>query len=293
MAIGLTERQQCPLCENRNSRRLCEVSFGNPRLKSYLEDFYDGRVPFSRFKSETFRVVICESCEFIYQDRILNAQGMQALYLDWIDHAQSLQKKQMAEASLSDKYARQIASLSGLITESPSTCRMLDYGMGWGYWARTAQTHGYQVEGYELSQQRSAHARAMGVDTIDRLPEPGPHYHFIYASQIFEHLSDPKQVLVELSQCLGPGGIIYLRVPDGRGVADWLNERGWSPDLDAIHPFEHINCFTRKTLLALANHTGLKPVNPPLRVNRDSVWGSIKREFADRYLTTHLFLRAG
>lgn len=292
MAIGLIDRTQCPLCDKQDNRRLCEISFKDQRLKTYLEGFYAGRVPLKRFKADAFRVVICESCKLIYQDRILNAQGMQALYLDWIDHAESLQKKKTAGASLYGKYAGQLSSLARILPEPPSACRMLDYGMGWGYWARMAQAHGYQVEGYELSEQRSAHARSLGITTIDRLPEPGSHYHGIYANQVFEHLADPKQALRDLRACLAPGGIIYLRVPDGRGVADWLNERGWSPDLDAIHPFEHINCFTRKTLIALAHGAGLKPINAPFRLNRNSLWSSLRREFADRYVTTHLLLRA-
>jgi hypothetical protein len=82
-----------------------------------------------------------------------------------------------------------------------------------------------------------------------------------------------------------------IRVPDGRGVAARLEQRGWSPELGAIHPFEHINCFTRKTLVNFAARVGLKPFNPPLRLNWGSLWGGIRREVTDRWLTTHLFLR--
>jgi hypothetical protein len=82
-----------------------------------------------------------------------------------------------------------------------------------------------------------------------------------------------------------------IRVPDGRGVAAQLEQRGWSPELGAIHPLEHINCFTRKTLVYFAAKAGLKPFNPPLRLNWGSLWGGIRREVTDRWQTTHLFLR--
>jgi len=32
-------------------------------------------------------------------------------------------------------------------------------------------------------------------------------------------------------------------------------------------------------------------VNPPPRLAWDKPWSGLKREFADRYLTTHLFFR--
>ncbi|MCP4388177.1 MAG: hypothetical protein GY802_07770, partial [Gammaproteobacteria bacterium] len=66
---------------------------------------------------------------------------------------------------------------------------------------------------------------------------------------------------------------------------------GWSPALDAIHPLEHINCFTRKTLVDMAAGAGLRPVSPPLRLNWGSLWGGLKREVADRLLTTHVIFR--
>ena len=235
--------------------------------------------------------MICGQCDFIYQDSILDRKGMQALYLDWVDHAASLQKKQQARASLYRKYAGQVETLARVLPGRPHQNRILDYGMGWGYWSRMAQAHGFDVVGYELSARRSAHARSLGVEVIEALPGEGEHFDCVYASQVFEHLPDPLNSLREISARLVPGGVVYLRVPDGRGLVDRIERGGWSPELDAVHPFEHINCFTRKTLTAFAARASLKPINPPLRLNWGNLWNGIKREIADRYLTTHLFFR--
>ena len=163
--------------------------------------------------------------------------------------------------------------------------------MGWGYWSRMAQAHGFEVVGFELSKQRSEYARQMGVTVIDALPASGAGFDCVYANQVLEHLPDPLQTLVDLCRQLKPEGIVCLRVPDGRGVATRLEQRGWSPELEAIHPLEHINCFTRKTLISFASKAGLKPFNPPLRLSWGSLRDGIRREFADRLLTTHLFFR--
>ena len=116
-------------------------------------------------------------------------------------------------------------------------------------------------------------------------------YDFIFANQVFEHLPDPRAALTTLVACLRPGGVVYLRVPDGRDVAAALRANGWQPHLDAVHPLEHINCFTRRSLIDFAGRCGLRAFDPPPRFTRGRLWGSLKREFADRYRTTHVYFR--
>ena len=154
-----------------------------------------------------------------------------------------------------------------------------------------AQAHGYDVSGFELSLQRCKHAREMGLRVIDKLPQSEDQFDFIFANQVFEHISDPAQVLADLCLCLKGDGIVYLRVPDGRGIDRRLQSHGWSPELDAIHPLEHINCFTRKSLIDLAANAGLHPFNPPLRLNWGSLRGGIRREISDRWFAPHLMFR--
>jgi 2-polyprenyl-3-methyl-5-hydroxy-6-metoxy-1,4-benzoquinol methylase len=198
----------------------------------------------------------------------LDEAGMQALYLNWIDQAQSLQKKQTANSRLYSQYAGQVHTLSRMIDKRPDQIRVLDFGMGWGYWSRMAQAHGLNIDDLAIVE-----------DDFD----------FIYANQVFEHLSNPVQTLQALCQRLKPTGFVYIRVPDGRGVASDLAQQGWTPDLDAIHPLEHINCFTRKTLIELGARAGLQLFSPPLRLSWDSLWGGIRREIVDRWFTTHLY----
>ena len=291
MGVGFHQRGHCPLCESTSSKVLCEIPYRDKRLATFIEQFYHGKVPPKVLASETYRVVACANCDFIYQDPILNREGMQALYQDWIDHAQSLHKKETAKSKVYRQYAGQVHTLSRLFDKQPGQVRVLDFGMGWGYWSRMAQAHGFDVVGFEMSAERSEYARQMGVSVVDDLAAVEDGFDCVYANQVFEHLPDPIESLRTICQHLNPDGVIYIRVPDGRGVDQSLARRHWSPELDAIHPLEHINCFTRKTLISFAASVGLTPFNPPLRLNWGSLWGGIRREIADRWLTTHLFLR--
>jgi len=291
MEMGFHLRQSCPLCQAEACKKLCELPYSEPPMATFLKNFYQDRIPQQVLHEESYRVVSCNRCDFIYQDRILDANGMQALYQDWIDNAQSLRKKQTAKASLFRQYAGQIQTLMRLLPGDPGQMRVLEYGMGWGYWSRMAQAHGLDVSGYELASERREYAQTMGVKVVDELPPPGAHFECLYANQVFEHLPDPVASLQKLCARLSPGGLVYIRVPDGRGIAARLARGGWSPELDAIHPFEHINCFTRKTLIDMALRAGLRVLSPPLRLNWSSLLNGLKREIADRYLTTHVIFR--
>lgn len=289
MLVGFHQRDKCPLCESSANRILCEIPYDDERLAAFIAQFYHGRVPLESLGSGHYRVVACANCNFIYQDPVLNENGMQELYRNWVDNALSLQKKQTGNSSLFSQYAGQIHTLLRMLDKRPDQVRVLDFGMGWGYWSRMAQAHGLNVVGYELSEQRVEHARKMGLTVIEDLTVVEDEFDFIFANQVFEHLSNPVETLRALCQRLKPTGFVYIRVPDGRGVARGLAQHGWSPDLAAIHPLEHINCFTRKTLIKLGARAGLQPVSPPLRLNWASLWNGIRREIVDRWRTTHLF----
>ena len=222
---------------------------------------------------------------------MLNQAGQAALYGEWVDNRASLLKKQNAKASLFKQYAGQLETIGRLLKQPPHAVHILEFGIGWGYWCRMAQAFGYSVQGLEVSPERVAHARSLGVEVVEKLPTAGPHYDLIFANQVFEHLEQPLQTLRELVDCLKPEGYVYLRVPDGRGVEKQLKQRGWQSEMDAIHPLEHINCFTRKSLITLAENAGLKVVTPPLRVDIARLWGGLKREVNDRWLTTHVFFQ--
>ena len=291
MAFGFVQRNLCPVCGSTQLARLCEISYADERMREFLATFYRGRLPLQLLKRENYRVVSCGGCGFLFQDRILDSDGMLELYQRWIDQQASLNKKKAARAKLFRQYAAQVQTLTRMIGERPDRIRVLDFGMGWGYWSRMAQAHGLDVSGFELSAERQEHARAMGLRVITELPAPGNCFDIIYANQVFEHLPDPLDTLRQVCARLTPGGLVYIRVPDGRGAAHTLEQYGWSPGLDAIHPLEHINCFTRSTLVRLAREANLRPVSAPLRLGWGSLLGGLMREFADRFVTTHVFFR--
>lgn len=184
--------------------------------------------------------------------------------------------------------------ISRLIDRAPHETSVVEFGMGWGYWCRMAMAFNYRVTGIELSPERVAHAASMGVASvpaIDHLPPAS--VHFIYANQVFEHLAEPQQTMRELSALLAEDGVMLIRVPNARHTASQLRSNGWQPELAAIHPLEHINAFTRSSLLRAARCARLRPASVPLRLGSRSLkhfWSSARREFNDRFREPHIYL---
>ena len=199
MSIGFVHRDRCPVCAHESYQRLCNIAFGDERMREYLADLYRGRLPLNLLQSERYSVVSCDRCGFVYQDRILDGEGMQALYEHWIDQEASLAKKQKVSEQLYRKYAAQVQTLIKMIGAPPDRIRALDFGMGWGCWSLIARDHGLQVTGFELSERRRRHAQSSGLDVINELPPPGNHYDVVYANQVFEQgfraLVDPVAII--------------------------------------------------------------------------------------------------
>ena len=291
MQARFLRRESCPLCASTGQAALCDLAFDDPELTTFLAGFYGGRIDSKYLADGHFRVVACNDCGFIYQDPVLDDAGMGRLYNDWVDQAASLAKKQRASASLYRQYAGQIQTLMALFKRAPHQVKVLEFGMGWGYWSRMAQAHGFSVTGLELSSNRCEHARQWGLNVVESLESVSGTFDFIYANQVFEHLPDPAATLRELCGSLAEEGILYIRVPDGRGIKRQLQQRGWSNGLDAVHPLEHINCFTRASLVKLAANADLKPFNPPLRLHWGSLLSGIRRECSDRWFSTQMMFR--
>lgn len=291
MAVQFLRRDSCPLCQSPRQRPLCDLGYDKPALSGFIERFYAGRVQPDWLAAGRYRVVACADCDFIYQDPLLDEAGMRALYSDWVDQAASLKKKRDAGAGLYLQYAGQVQTLLRLFARPPRQVRVLDFGMGWGYWCRMAQAHGLTVSGYDFSTARREHARRMGIEALEDLPARAGEFDFIYANQVFEHLAEPLPILRQLCGQLADDGILHIRVPDGRGVARRLRRHGWSAEMSAIHPLEHVNCFTRASLIRFAAQAGLRPFQPPLRLHWGRLAGGLRREIMDRWLSPHVMFR--
>jgi SAM-dependent methyltransferase len=256
------ERRSCPGCDVEAYAVLRRAAFTAPEVWDFLERYYAGRVKPADLAGAAFEVRRCEACGLLWQAWILDADGARRLYEEWICARESLAKKTDADIALYEGYAAEAALIARRIGRRPGEIRVLDFGMGWGAWCRMAMAHGYDVAGFEVSPQRCAYARQRGVRVIESL-DALERYDYIHCNQTLEHVPDPAETLARLAAALAPRGVVRLSVPDGRGMEEALAAPGWRAAKDALHPLEHVNCFTPDALEALAERVGLVDAPEP------------------------------
>lgn len=293
-------RETCPTCGHRDVDELCDLEFSHDAipenlLAGFLEEFYQSRLQSKLLAGYHYTICECQSCKLVFQKHILNDTGMELLYSQWISAEQSRRKRQQGNQKLFRKYAAECEIIARMIGKPSHEIRVVEFGMGWGYWCRMAAAFNYQVTGLELSSERVAHAQSLGVNTASHFSDiEASSIDFIYANQVIEHVASPVEIITQLKKLLTPTGVLMLRVPDGRGIADELRANGWNPSMSAIHPLEHINAFTRSCLLATGQQIGLTEISAPFRLSAHTLthfWRSAMREYNDRFRRPHVYLR--
>ncbi len=289
-------RPDCLMCGGDNKNVLFSGLFTDQVVWDFLKEYYGGRIKKDYLENDKYEIAQCRRCGFIWQVYILDDELMEEFYNSWISSDHSLNKKRHAEISLYSGYARQMQTIADLLSMRPCEIKLLDYGMGWGYWCFMAKAFGYNVEGFELSKERADFARKNGIDVIDSLTEAGTdRWDYINTEQVFEHLPDPSTTLDLLVGSLKTGGIIRISVPNGQGIAQKLTKTGWKPSKNAIHPLEHINCFTHKSLINFAESAGLQLIKQPFMLGhrydiKSYIKGLLGRYYR-QYLGTTLYFR--
>ncbi|MEZ4668068.1 MAG: class I SAM-dependent methyltransferase [Anaerolineae bacterium] len=293
--IEFIQRPHCELCGAQQPATLLARPFTDPAVWSFIERYYEGRVDKSALDGAAYELACCPNCGFIWQKHILNDSGMALLYDTWIAPDNSLKKKQ--SINIAPGYLRQ-AELMRLLMSSrhPQDIRVLDFGMGWGYWCKAAQSLGYQVVGLELAESRIAFAREQGIEAVQTLDElSGRTFDFINAEQVFEHIPRPLETLKTLCAYLSDNGVIRIAVPDGANIAQEVAQPTWTASKNAVHPLEHINCFTHATLSRLGTEAGLsvipQPINLTLRYGVASLLRGIAASTYRRFAGTAIYFR--
>jgi len=244
------------------------MSFSDERVWQFLDRYYEGRIPRENLESDHYSIARCNSCALLFQENILNDANMYLLYEEWISAEDSLNKKQHAEISLFKGYILELENACQILMAQPHEIKVLEFGMGWGFWSNLAKTCNFNITGVELSRGRIEFAQKNGVRVIEDISQlVDEKFDYIYSNQVFEHIPDPRETLQKLTNLLSANGVIHIQVPNGKGMEKELQSAAWKAEKDALHPLEHINCFSRETLKILANQAGLSLLPPVYRPN--------------------------
>ena len=154
----------------------------------------------------------CTACDLIYRQTLESYGDVVAKYREgYFDRYSGDQ--------LAGQRARLYEHILDLITGNQGAGRLLDVGTGCGFFLVAAQKKRWEVKGVEPSLQSVEVARRQnGLDVFaGSLQEYGENSQFdaITFINVLEHSIWPWQEIGRAKELLRPGGLIYLRFPNG------------------------------------------------------------------------------
>jgi len=149
--------------------------------------------------------------------------------------------------------------------------RLLEVGCGAGFFLKSAERAGWQVEGIELSDEASRFAierlqLRIRRERAETAPIPPGSFDAAAMFDVIEHLFDPRSVLTAIARALVPGGLMVTSTPNFDSASRFLLGGDWA----VLSPLEHVYYFTEDSLRRLLEATGFVDVQ---FVRQHVTWG--------------------
>jgi 2-polyprenyl-3-methyl-5-hydroxy-6-metoxy-1,4-benzoquinol methylase len=265
------ERSLCPGCGGSVGATLFECSYADDPIHEVVRSAYPAMTDSEEAAIGSARYILdkCARCGLVWQRFAPNPELLGRLYEVWSEPEQLHERQDTLRHGQS--YAQEVMLVLEHFGDPPRELSVLDFGSGWGRWPRMAAAFGCQAYGADLSSDQSAWAAAQGVTMIDPADLPSGLFHFINTEQVFEHLVDPAGTTRALAQALRPDGLLKISVPNAADLDRRLAHGRWDApkhtkdSLNIVHPLEHLNAFTVRSLEAMTAEAGLRRVRMPLR----------------------------
>ncbi len=212
-------------------------------------------------------MVRCNRCGLVRSDPVADTEILAGLY------ARSIVTYDDEIPDLKHTYGHYLARVSRY---NPNTGSLLEVGCGSGFFLEQALTQGYQeVRGVEPSREAVQNAvPSIQPYLICDMMRPGlfkmAQFDCVCLFQVFDHITDPGDILDECFRVLKPGGVLLCLNHNVEAVSARLL-RARSPIID----IEHTYLYSFKTISRLAE-------SHQFQVREV---GSVYNRYALRYLT--------
>jgi SAM-dependent methyltransferase len=160
--------------------------------------------------------------------------------------------------SVPDFIARRLDEIVATFEPYRQTNRLLDVGCGAGSFLEAAARAGWRPHGVEVSRPAVEHVRRLGFEIfageLESADHPDGHFDVVVASEVLEHVADPRAMLREIARVLRPGGLLWATTPHGRGVSARALGARWS----AVSPPEHLHLFSVASIRRALREAGFR-----------------------------------
>lgn len=278
------ERRNCPVCTSaRSSVLYCSPMAENP-IRGFLERHYknQGTIDWKYLVGTDYVLCDCAECGLIYQRYAPTEILVRYIYNHLISPSvlTEIETDRLTIDNF-EKIAGELSCLFRLLDKHPTKIRFLDYGFGHARWARVAKAMGAKVFGTELSSEKIALARTLGIEIVPDEVLVGMRFDLVHTEQVFEHLVAPAHEFHKLAKVLSCDGILKVAIPPQGSIRRQLKAHGVR-DQDytsilVVGALEHLNAFSPRSMQVLAKRYDLRLTS---RVRRQTIpfdpWGGVR-----------------
>ena len=192
-------------------------------------EYHDFSKPSCFFTKTQLTVVKCSDCGLIF----LNPRPDKKLGLEYFENAYSnaLGFEDISYYRDLDLILRRNKVRFESINKLPAPNRkILDFGAGQGHFVKIASDQNWFAQGIEhsIAGQNSA-KQNLGIDLLSSVNELNTSdFGIITLWDVIEHLEDPKQTIIELSQYLHPKGYFIIETSNIDSLDYIVHKKKWS-----------------------------------------------------------------
>ena len=207
-----------------------------------------------------FTIVICSNCGFVYVNPRLKNEQLNSIYL----HNYFKNKEygyigyELQEVLRKKNFERWLKDAASFLPVG-KPIRALDVGCAAGYCLDIMKSKGWDAEGLELEAEMFEVLVQSGYSVSKtRLEElsTAQKYSVITLFDVIEHIPNLDKAFQQLFNLLEEDGIIIIVTPDHNSIQRKIFRKKWFQ----YKPIEHIQYFSRQTLIAFAGRNGLDMV---------------------------------
>jgi 2-polyprenyl-3-methyl-5-hydroxy-6-metoxy-1,4-benzoquinol methylase len=203
-----------------------------------------------RGRKNTFQLLSCRTCATLYT---AESPGPG----QWEDYDAYYTPENLM---VPDFINRRLDEIVATFKSYRKSNRLLDVGCGAGSFLEAAARDNWEAFGVEISQTAADHVRKQGFEVfcgeLEKADYPDGYFDVVIASEVLEHVLDPKALLESVARVLRPGGLLWATTPHGRGISARLLDLAWT----TVCPPEHLQLFSVKSIKAVLSSAGFRRV---------------------------------
>jgi len=191
------------------------------------------------FSKNSYSVNRCDDCKSLFIGEIPSTEELSKAYSESYYKGGIYENYAANEKGRKKHYTKVLHSLS---THFSVGAKIIELGSATGDFLDVAKDQGYNPVGIELSQYSSKIASNKGhvvfngtlEDNVEHVTKEGP-FDAVFMHDVFEHLTEPREVLVTLEKIMKPEAILYLNTLNIESpTVKYFGEK-WSQYFPPIH----------------------------------------------------------